>query len=200
MTGETPFRLLLAAAAVIQAAVSLWLLWGAGAAATVFRRREEGLVLTAGIALSFLAYVVAVVAWLLNPASMAWSAVAIPAGLRWTGTIPLILGACAIVQAQRHLGRNITISISTKVEHALVTTGPYGWVRHPLYSAGMVESAGVGLLTANWFIVLTAALFWMLIAYRTPMEERKLLDRFGDDYRNYIRRVGRFVPRLTKSR
>jgi protein-S-isoprenylcysteine O-methyltransferase Ste14 len=37
-------------------------------------------------------------------------------------------------------------------------------------------------------------LFWSLIAYRTPMEEKKLIERFGDEYSRYKERVGRFLP------
>jgi protein-S-isoprenylcysteine O-methyltransferase Ste14 len=198
MSGETPFRLLLIVLAVVQAAVSLWFLRGTGAGATIFGRREEGLLLTVGVALCYLAYGGAVVVYLLNPAWMDWSAVAIPSWLRWAGIVPVLAGAVGIIQSQRHLGRNITISISTKNEHALVTTGPYARVRHPMYSAGTVESVGVCLLTANWFVAVSAGLFWMLIALRTPLEEQKLIEKFGEAYRDYVRRVGRFVPRVTE--
>jgi protein-S-isoprenylcysteine O-methyltransferase Ste14 len=60
----------------------------------------------------------------------------------------------------------------------------------------MVESVGVCLLMANWFVSISAGLFWALIAYRTPMEEKKLIEEFGDAYRRYMQRVGRFMPRI----
>lgn len=200
MSGETPFRLVLIVIALGQAAVSLWFLRGTGAGSTIFGRREEGIALTVAVGFCYLTYGGAVVAYLLDPAWMAWSAVAIPAWLRWAGIAPVLGGALAIIQSQRHLGRNITISISTKSEHALVTTGPYGRVRHPMYSGGMVESVGVSLLMANWFVAVSAGLFWGLIALRTPLEEQKLIEKFGEDYREYARRVGRFLPRSVASR
>lgn len=200
MTGETSFRLILIVVAVFQTLVSAWYLRGTGAGASIFGKRDEGLVLSVAIAICYLAYGGAVVTYLLHPAWMAWSAVAIRSWLRWIGILPVLAGAVWIIQAQRHLGGNITISISTKEKHALVTTGPYGWVRHPLYSAGMVESIGVCLLTGNWFVALSAGLFWTLIALRTPLEEQKLLEKFGNEYRDYGERVGRFVPRLTRKR
>ena len=91
---------------------------------------------------------------------------------------------------------NLTISISTRENHALVTTGPYRWVRHPLYTGGMVEAVGLCLLMANWLVALSAGLFWALIAYRTPMEEKELIETFGDEYRQYLQRVGRFMPKI----
>ena len=94
-----------------------------------------------------------------------------------------------------HLGTNLTISISTTDEHSLITAGPYRWVRHPLYTGGMIESVGLCLMMANWFVAISAGCFWALIVYRTPMEETKLIEEFGDEYRQYTEDVGRFVPK-----
>ena len=194
--GENPFRMTLLVVSLIQMVISLTYLRKTGAGSTIFGRREEGVGMSAAIAVFYVAYVVAIVVYFLNPAWMAWSIVSIPPWLRWIGIVPLLLGACWSIRSLQFIGNNITISISTKQDHALVTNGPYQWVRHPLYSAGMVESVGVCLLLANWFVAVSAAVFWSLIAYRTPMEERKLIETFGDEYRVYMERVGRFVPRF----
>lgn len=194
MTNEDPFRILLALVAFIQIVISLPYGRRARVGSTMFRRREEGVVLTGAIVLAYLAYGIGFVAYLLDPNWMAWSAFRIPSIVRWIGSIPLLLGAAFMVWGLHHIGRNITISISTRKDHALVTTGPYRWVRHPLYTGGMVEAVGLCLLMANWFVALCAGLFWTLIAYRTPMEEKKLIETFGDEYREYMQRVGRFLP------
>jgi protein-S-isoprenylcysteine O-methyltransferase Ste14 len=194
VTDKDSFRILLAVVAVLQIVISLPYVRKARAGSTIFRRREEGLFLTGTLVLFYLAYGVGFVAYLINPNWMAWSAVAIPPMVRWLGSIPLLLGATFMVWGLHQIGRNITISISTREDHALVTTGPYRLVRHPLYTGGMVEAVGVCLLMANWFVALSAGLFWSLIAYRTPMEEKKLIKTFGDEYRQYMERVGRFLP------
>ena len=194
MTDEDPFRILLAVVAVIQIVISLPYGRKARAGSTIFRRREEGLFLTVTIAFFYVAYGIGFVAYLLNPTWMAWSTVGIPSTVRWIGAVPLLFGAAFMIWSLHHIGRNITISISTRENHALVTTGPYRWVRHPLYTGGMVEAVGVCLLMANWFVALSAGLFWALIACRTPMEEKKLIETFGDEYRQYMQRVGRFLP------
>ena len=194
MTDEDPLRILLTVVAVIQIVISLPYWRKARAGSTIFRRREEGLFLTVVLVLFYLAYGIGFVAYLLNPTWLAWSAVEIPVTVRWFGSIPLLLGGALMVWALHHIGRNITISISTKQDHALVTTGPYRWVRHPIYTGGMVEAVGVCLLMANWFVAVSAGLFWALIAYRTPMEEKKLIERFGDEYKQYMQRVRRFLP------
>ena len=169
MTGENPFRITLLVVSIVQIAISFAYLRNTGAGSTIIGRREEGPVLTVAIGVFYLAYGVAVVVYFLNPDWMAWAAVALPPWLRWTGIVPLLLGAFWSVRSLHFIGNNVTISISTKQDHALVTSGPYAWVRHPLYAAGMVESVGVCLLMANWFVAVSAGLFWLLIAYRTPM-------------------------------
>ena len=52
----------------------------------------------------------------------------------------------------QHLGGNITATSATRPKHLLVTSGPYCWVRHPMYSTGTIFLSAYFLLTANWFI------------------------------------------------
>jgi len=196
MSGETPFRVFLTTVSLIQIGVSHFYMKRAKVSSTIFRRREEGIVLSVSIVLAYLAYGLAVVTYLLHPGWMEWSAVVIPSAIRWMGTVPTILGAVLIVWSLRHLGKNLTISISTTQQHTLITSGPYGFVRHPMYSGGMVESVGVCLLTANWFVLLASSTFWAMVVWRTPLEENKLNDKFANAYNAYQKRTGRFVPRL----
>ncbi|MDA2930723.1 hypothetical protein MYX84_12400 [Acidobacteria bacterium AH-259-O06] len=54
------------------------------------------------------------------------------------------------------------------------------------------------LLLANWFILLMSIPAFILLAIRTPIEEAKLIEKFGDEYREYMKCTGRFVPRLLR--
>jgi len=56
------------------------------------------------------------------------------------------------------------------------------------------------LVVANWFLLLTGGLACVLLVIRTRTEEKKLLARFGDDYRPYMKRAGRFLPRIRANR
>jgi protein-S-isoprenylcysteine O-methyltransferase Ste14 len=97
------------------------------------------------------------------------------------------------------LGRNLTDTVVTRVHATLVTTGPYRFVRHPFYvSVGLLMFA-VTLLTANGFIGLSGLLVLILLVARTPNEEQKLLEKFGDPYRDYLATTGRFWSRLRRS-
>ena len=82
----------------------------------------------------------------------------------------------------------------------LVAAGPYRWVRHPFYVCAALLVVTVSLVTANAIFLVAGGLVLLLLGVRTPIEERMLLHRFGDDYRKYIDHTGRFFPRLTGSR
>jgi protein-S-isoprenylcysteine O-methyltransferase Ste14 len=78
----------------------------------------------------------------------------------------------------------------------LVTSGPYRWVRHPFYTVTFGGIIALSLLTANWFLGLMTLLMLSVIIKRTDTEEAKLIERFGEAYRQYMQRTGRFLPRF----
>ncbi len=96
------------------------------------------------------------------------------------------------------LGKNLTDTVVTRSEATLVTNGPYRWVRHPFYVTAALLMASVTLLSANWLIGLSSFVVMALLIARTPNEERKLIEKFGDEYRKYIATTGRFIPRIGK--
>jgi protein-S-isoprenylcysteine O-methyltransferase Ste14 len=97
----------------------------------------------------------------------------------------------------RSLGKNLTDTVVTRQEHSLVTHGPYRWVRHPLYDSATLLFVAVSLMAANWFVFVTGVVVLLLLIVRTRTEEAKLVARFGDRYRAYMERTGRFIPRWT---
>lgn len=69
-------------------------------------------------------------------------------------------------------------------------------MRHPFYDAAALVLVSLALLAANWFFLLAGALVFTLLAIRSATDERKLLERFGDPYAQYVARTGKFLPRL----
>jgi len=136
-------------------------------------------------------------AYMLNPAWMAWSAIPLPVGLRWLGAA-VGLGALPLVYwVVSSIGNNISETFLTKEKHVLVTHGPYRWVRHPLYSAATIALVSLSILAANWFMLAMACVAFIGIAALViPREEAELRRKFGDEYREYVLRTGRFAPRL----
>lgn len=140
-------------------------------------------------------------AYIVSPASMSWASFDAPAWLRWLG---VALGLSTVLAAHwvlRTLGRNVSETVLTKEHHELVTRGPYRWIRHPLYTTGIALFVALGLIAANWFILLASLLALLLIRLVVvPLEERALLARFGEAYQQYMRRTGTMAPRLRMNR
>ena len=140
------------------------------------------------------------VAYLLNPASLEFTAVPLPLWARWLGVGLGCLTGLLLFWTLRSLGKNLTDTVVTRRHHTLVTTGPYKWVRHPFYVCAALIAVATTLTSANAIFVVTGGLVLSLLAIRTRVEERNLLARFGDDYRNYMERTGWFFPRFRKPR
>ena len=86
---------------------------------------------------------------------------------------------------------------ANNVPQFLVVSGPYRYVRNPLYTTDMALIAGTALLTQNWGLVAVLLAYIAQLALQLPLEEQELRVRFGERYTGYCRAVPRFIPRLT---
>ncbi len=134
--------------------------------------------------------------YLAHPAWMGWSKIGLPDWVRWLGVGIGILCVLGIYWLFISIGSGITPTSATRKEHKLVTSGIYRWVRHPLYTVGSSFIGAFGLMADNWFIIIMAALAFIAMAIRTPKEEANLIAKFGDEYRNYMKTTGAFLPKL----
>lgn len=134
--------------------------------------------------------------YLINPAWMSWSKIGLPESVRWLGVGIGILCVMGVYWLFSSIGSGITPTSATRKQHILVTSGPYRWVRHPLYTVGSSMFVAFGMMADNWFIAGLGILTFILMASRTPKEEANLIEKFGDEYREYMKRTGRFFPKL----
>ena len=121
----------------------------------------------------------------------------LPDWLRWTGPV---LGLASLVLwawAQAVLGKQWSTSLQLRKEHLLVTTGPYAFIRHPIYTAMFGWGIGVALLTANILFALLAIVMIIGILIRVPKEEQMMVGEFGDEYKKYMKKTRRFFPGLS---
>lgn len=111
--------------------------------------------------------------------------------------LPLIvIGISGRVCALIYLRRQGTTTTLDKVEK-LVDTGPYAWVRHPQYSAGITLLTGWYLFWGAVYSLYMLPLIIGIIYAQALIEEKFILEkRFGDKYRQYQKRVGMLVPRI----
>lgn len=161
-------------------------------------RRVDGTPMMTVIRLGGLVLWLSPLVYLINPAWMAWSKIGLPEGARWLGVGLGVLCVLGIYWLFSSIGSGITPTSATRREHQLVTSGPYRWVRHPLYTVGSSMFVAFGLMADNWFIALLGVLAFLAMAVRTPREEANLIAKFGDEYREYMKRTGRFLPKFSK--
>jgi len=118
----------------------------------------------------------------------------------WVGWLGAILFAAAIWLLWRShvdLGRNWTPTLSIRDDHQLVTDGIFKYIRHPMYAAHLLWAVAQALMLHNWiagFSLLVVTIPQYL--FRVNAEEQMLLDQFGEQYRNYMHRTGRILPRF----
>jgi len=162
---------------------------------TIARRAEGGafVAIRAVVALPLLA---AILAYLINPRWMEWSAFNAPGWLRWCGVVLGVFTIPLVFWVLRSIGRNISETVLTKSNHELVTVGPYRWIRHPLYTTGLTLLLAVGLMAANVLMLCLTLLVAVLIgSVVIPREEAELRRRFGDRYERYMEQTGRLLPK-----
>lgn len=81
-------------------------------------------------------------------------------------------------------------------EHKLIQTGPYRIIRHPLYVSYILILAGLSLVLRSYWLLIPAVCIIVGIYPTAKAEEEMLVERFGEEYTGYQRRVGMFFPRL----
>ena len=199
MTNDTLFRLITFAMFVTVLSIGTYYRRKAARASNEkISRRKEGMPILILLRLGGLGLWLSPIAYVINPGWMSWSALPLPIELRELGAVMSALAIPMIIWVFRSLGHNVTDTVVTREKHTLVTHGPYRWIRHPLYSFAALFFVGIGLVAANWFILLAISLGFILLAVRTPIEEAELIGRFGDDYRAYMQRTGRFLPHVSR--
>ena len=159
-------------------------------------RKADGTVMMNIIRLFGLMLWLSPLVYLINPKWMAWSKMGLPDGIRWLGVVIGILCVVGVYWLFSSIGSGITPTSATREKHTLVMHGPYRWVRHPLYTIGSSLFVAFGLMADSWFIALLGVLAFIAMAVRTPKEEANLIEKFGDEYREYMKRTGRFLPKI----
>ncbi len=161
-------------------------------------RRQEGWLILLSLRPLALVGMVGLVAFLIEPSWMAWASLRLPNLARWPGVIFGVGAGGLLIWTFHSLGHNLTDTVVTRRDATLVTDGPYRWVRHPFYLAFGMAVISNALVTANGFLAITGIAAFLAIVARTSIEERKLIDRFGREYVEYMRHTGRFLPRIRR--
>ncbi len=115
----------------------------------------------------------------------------LPAPLRYT---MLACSALTTIAGVRWSFRSLPVAQRGR---GLCVQGAYQWVRHPLYASFITLGApGLALFLDHWVFLLWLVALHVIWHLVIPLEEHLMLAQFGDEYRAYAHRTGRFIPRL----
>ncbi len=115
--------------------------------------------------------------------------------IAWLGVVTLCTALWLFRRSHADLGANWSISLEVRERHALVATGVYRLIRHPMYSSFFLLGFAQMLLLSNWFAGPSGLLgVGVLYAFRVLPEERMMLEYFGNDYLGYMAHTKRLIP------
>lgn len=125
-----------------------------------------------------------------------WLQIPLPYIIRRIGFIIGIPGLILLAWTHYTLDKYWSVAIEFREEHKLITSGPYKWIRHPMYTAHLMYFLSWALVTSNVLILINYVLTVAIIARRIPREEKALIEKFGQEYISYMRKTGQLIPRI----
>jgi len=114
----------------------------------------------------------------------------------WFGVVLAAVGAALAIWARWNLGRNWSDKVVLKVDHELVRSGPYRYLRHPIYTGVLLAIAGTALTIGEWRGVAALILLGTNYCVKAVKEEKILAANFGEAFAEYKRETGFFLPGL----
>ena len=117
-------------------------------------------------------------------------------GTFWVGAALLAGGLLFSVWARSTLGGNWSGTVTVKQSHELIRSGPYRFVRHPIYTGLLLAFLGSALSRAEWRGVLAIVIVFIALWRKLKLEERWMGETFGDQYDTYKQEVRALVPWL----
>lgn len=118
-------------------------------------------------------------------------------GIRIAGLLLAVGGVVLLARVHAALGVNFSPRLELQDKHQLIQSGPYRWMRHPMYSSGFLFVIGCGLWAANAVVLIVPlAALSLLVGLRLSDEEAMLQKRFGEEWEEHCQRTGRILPRF----
>jgi protein-S-isoprenylcysteine O-methyltransferase Ste14 len=195
---ETIFRILLPVLIIAFAVHRGYYVRKHGREENTLKKREEGWISKIAGILGLIGFI-SILVYAINPGWLSWASLPLPHWLRWAGVGIALLGFALLQWAQNTLGKNWSDTPRMIKEQSLITSGPYHFVRHPIYTAFVLILGSTLFVSANWLVGFAWLGMTLLeLASRIRFEEGLMLEYFGDSYREYMKRTGRLLPKFTQ--
>ena len=161
------------------------------------KKREEGAVSKIAGLLGMLGFI-SMSLYVINPNWLLFANLGFPTWLRWFGVVIALLGFALLQWAQVTLGKSWSDTPRMMKEQTLITSGPYRTIRHPIYTAFVLILGSTLFISSNWLIGLCwIGMTTLEVISRIEFEESLMIEFFGDQYREYMKKTGRLLPKVT---
>ncbi len=110
------------------------------------------------------------------------------------GALIFIIGLVITVNAQMTLKRNYSGTLRIREDHQLIAHGIYKYVRHPVYIGTLLRTFAIPIYTTSLLGFLFALMGIPLFIYRIGIEEKMLIEEFGDEYLEYTKDTWKLLP------
>jgi len=118
------------------------------------------------------------------------------ASMQESGIFLTSLGVAFAIWARYSLGQFWSARVTLKVDHQLIRSGPYAYVRHPIYTGLLLATVGTAFVVGEWRAVVAVFLTLVAFSHKARKEEALLSSEFGDQYQEYRRHTGFLTPRF----
>jgi protein-S-isoprenylcysteine O-methyltransferase Ste14 len=163
---------------------------------STLKKREEGPVSKLAGLLGLVGFI-SLIAFAIHPGWLEFASLSFPIWLRWAGVGMAVLGFALLQWAQVTLGKSWSDTPRMMKEQTLIMSGPYQFIRHPIYTAFILILGSTLFISANWLIGFAwIGMISLEIASRIGFEEGLMLEYFGDTYREYMKRTGQLLPKI----
>ncbi|HVZ16193.1 MAG TPA: isoprenylcysteine carboxylmethyltransferase family protein, partial [Terriglobales bacterium] len=112
------------------------------------------------------------------------------------GVAMTFAGVAFAIWARYCLGSNWSSQVAIREDHELIQSGPYQWIRHPIYTGIIVGAWGSAIVAGELGAFIGVILVMVGFAYKSKQEELRLAETFGDSFTVHQRRTGMFLPRI----
>ncbi|MHA2603445.1 MAG: isoprenylcysteine carboxylmethyltransferase family protein [Candidatus Thorarchaeota archaeon SMTZ1-83] len=158
--------------------------------------KEEGWYIIITIAVSWYGNLIIAALYLLDPPWMLWSYLYLPAELRILGMVIALVLIPYTYWVGRVLADSYSDTLQIQEGQALITTGPYRRIRHPIYASAIYFLGALVLVSDNFLFLIILILVIPGIYRRLKKEEGMMIEQFGDEYLDYMKRTGRIFPEI----
>ena len=115
-------------------------------------------------------------------------------GVGVLGVALFIAGVCLYFVSRLTLGRFFSEAIRIKSEHKLITSGPYGFIRHPIYLGEILYFLSIPMIFGSIYGFIIMLVLIPMLIHRIIVEERVLVSKFGHEYIEYTHKTKKLIP------